>query len=406
MINIVVTSKPVDGLLLYSYEYCTLLNESGVRARVVVVPHRLYTQQDYIDTIDSKYIHSKHLYFKYNDQFPITMVMGRSMVTQAYKNFDSYDNRSQKNLRELFSRKLISVYSSNHPHEYPKAIEFFNPQEIQDLCDTDVYPDGVGEHFEKHINFEIYKPHVDDVQFEYLFLGTNMIYYTVAARELPKYQDHGIITYDEHWVNHAYNNIFVPVENFLGIFNTYVYTKDHFDPAPRIIQECKKFGKEMIYKRSKDLKDGGYVYWRRLKKGNTKPDIQPIIKAFKNLMKIQPRCLAFLFNKSPKHGDNSKGAAYTSDGFMLPCCWLDDPPVHRWITAHGLKDEHLAVSNNEKLEDIYTSDEWENFFQTLLWSPENAPYMCKKKCGVNISSEKLKKEERREVEWQFNESNN
>ena len=30
MINIVVTSKPVDGLLYYSYEYCDMLNNAGV----------------------------------------------------------------------------------------------------------------------------------------------------------------------------------------------------------------------------------------------------------------------------------------------------------------------------------------------------------------------------------------
>ena len=35
-------------------------------------------------------------------------------------------------------------------------------------------------------------------------------------------------------------------------------------------------------------------------------------------MKIKPQCLAF-------DTKNNKGAAYTSDGFMLPCCWMDDP---------------------------------------------------------------------------------
>lgn len=107
-------------------------------------------------------------------------------------------------------------------------------------------------------------------------------------------------------------------------------------------------------------------------------------------MKINPRCLKF-------HENTNKGAAYTSDGFMLPCCWMDDPPVHRYIIEAGLKDPELAVANNEKLEDIFTSDQWENFFTTLLYEPEKASYMCKKKCGVGVDPEALKKEEHEEI---------
>lgn len=111
-------------------------------------------------------------------------------------------------------------------------------------------------------------------------------------------------------------------------------------------------------------------------------------------MKIEPRCLKF--------DRNNKGAAYTSDGYMLPCCWLDDPPVYRYIKEAGLKDPELAVANNEKLEDIFTSDQWENFFQTLLNEPENACYMCKKKCGIDVDMQKLREEEKIEVKEQAN----
>jgi hypothetical protein len=112
-------------------------------------------------------------------------------------------------------------------------------------------------------------------------------------------------------------------------------------------------------------------------------------------MKIIPKCLAF-------NTKDNKGAAYTSDGFMLPCCWLDDPPVYRYIKVCGLKDKELLLSNNERLEDIFTSDQWENFFQTLLNDPENASYMCKKKCGIDVDMDKLNIEERDEVRGQSN----
>lgn len=110
-------------------------------------------------------------------------------------------------------------------------------------------------------------------------------------------------------------------------------------------------------------------------------------------MKIDPKCLKF-------DSRDNKGAAYTSDGFMLPCCWMDDPPVHNFIVKAGLKDPELAVANNERLEDIFSSDQWEQFFQNLINEPDKCSYMCKKKCGVELSeleTELRKAEERVEV---------
>ena len=110
-------------------------------------------------------------------------------------------------------------------------------------------------------------------------------------------------------------------------------------------------------------------------------------------MQIDPKCLKFDSN-------DNKGAAYTSDGFMLPCCWMDDPPVHRFIVESGLKDPELAVAENNTLEDIFGSDQWEGFFQQLFNDPENCSYMCKKKCGINLTPAEVeirKAEEKIEV---------
>jgi len=279
MINIVVTSKPVDGLLYYSYEYCSYLNSLGVDARVVIVPHRKFTKNSYIATISQKYIHCKNVEFNItpciND---VTLIMGRSMMTLSYQDFKDYSSDQQQLLMQLFSGNVISVYSENHPAKYPLAVEFYRPKHIIDLCDKDVYPNGVGKHFEKIINFEIYKPHVTDVKFKYLFLGTNDKYYATVEKIIDQYPDHGILTYDESYVNIKNNNIFVPVENLMGMFETYVYIKETFDPAPRIFQECKYFKKEVIYLRDKSIKDGGSVYWNRDIK---QPDVGPILKAVK-----------------------------------------------------------------------------------------------------------------------------
>tara|TARA_E500000178_G_scaffold354347_1_gene422970 strand:- start:323 stop:1180 length:858 start_codon:yes stop_codon:yes gene_type:complete len=282
MINIVVTSKPVDGLLYYSYEYCDILNKAGYSAQVVIITHRKFNQLAYIDTIKSKYTTYDSVYI--DNYLPsdddVTLIMGRSMMTLSYQSFNDYSELQQKNLRRLFGGKVISVYSENHPAEYPKAVEFYAPKQIVDLCDTEVYPNGVGAHFEKTINFSIYKPHKDNIQFKHLFLGTNDKYYASAEKVIHKFPNHGILTYDEKYVNIKNNNIFVPVENLMSLFETYVYTKETFDPAPRIFQECKYYGKEVVYLRDKTIVDGGSVYWRRDCKN---PDITPIIKVVEEL---------------------------------------------------------------------------------------------------------------------------
>ena len=283
MINIVVTSKPVDGLLYYSYEYCDMLNNAGYPARVVIICHRKYNQRDYVNSITRKYIHCNRVWFP-DTYVPsdddVTLIMGRSMMTLSWQSFNDYTLVQQLSLQRLFSGNVISVYSENHVEGYPKAVDFYKPKQIVDLCDTDVYPNGVGAHFEKTINFSIYKPYKDNIQFKHLFLGTNDKYYASVEKVIDDYPDHGILTYDENYINIKNNNIFVPVENLMSMFETYVYTKETFDPAPRIFQECKYYGKDVIYERRDPGLDGGTIYWQRDIK---EPNIQPIVDAIKSL---------------------------------------------------------------------------------------------------------------------------
>ena len=282
MINIVVTSKPVDGLFYYSYEYCSYLNSIGIPTRVVVITHKKFPVDKYIETISKKYIHCKNVVFNnFNPNVnDVSLIMGRSQLTLSWINFKDYTDEQKETLKKVFSGNLISVYSENHPTRYPVAVEFYNPKKIIDLCDTEVYPNGVGEHFEKTINFSIYKPIKEDIQFKHLFLGTNPEYYATAEKYISNFSDHGILTYDADYVNINYNNIFVPVDNFMGMFETYVYTKETFDPAPRIFQECKYYGKDVIYLRDKRIVDGGSVYWKR---DITEPDVTALLKAIEIL---------------------------------------------------------------------------------------------------------------------------
>jgi len=270
-LNILCTSKPCDGLFYYSYEYTQYLNLCGINTTMVVITHPRFTSEDYINSINKKYISLKNVVFNDFDDATCTLIMGRSMITLPFIDRKSYTQDQLMILHLLLKDKVISVYSENHKIRYYQALKYFKPQKVVDLCDHDVYPKGIGKHFEKKIYFDIHKPVIKDYQFEYLFIGTNQDYYNSAKNLVNKYKSHGIIIYDVHEYDSNLNNIISPVENLLGIFKKYVYTKNTVDPAPRLIQECKYHNKEIIYEASNT---GAEIYKNRNIK---KPDVECII---------------------------------------------------------------------------------------------------------------------------------
>ena len=264
-VNIICTSKPGDGLLHYSYEHCSYLNSLGIQSQLIIVTDPKNTTNDYSNAIKSKYINFQNVIFnEYNPTSKeISLIMGRSMLTIPYLNRKNYTMDQMLTLNLLFKNNLISVYSENHPKQYFEALNYFKTKNVSDLCDFDVYPNGIGKQFEKIINFSIYKPIENNIRFKYLFLGTNERYYQSIQKVIKDYTSHGILAYDEEYIDKNNNHIFVPVENLLGLFDTYVYTKDYFDPAPRLMQECRYFKKGFVYLRDKNIKDGGSVYYNR-----------------------------------------------------------------------------------------------------------------------------------------------
>ena len=175
MIYILCTSKPGDGLFYYSYEHCHYLNSIGLESQVLVIPHPKFKQQDYIDSVNEKYMVCENLIF--NSHTPKAddrcIIMGRSMLTLPYLSRSDYTKDQLLTIRLVVSNELTAVYSENHPIDYHKAINYFNVKNAKDLCDYDVYPNGIGKQFQKMINFSIYKPVVENVKYDYLFLGTN-----------------------------------------------------------------------------------------------------------------------------------------------------------------------------------------------------------------------------------------
>jgi hypothetical protein len=159
-VNIICTSKPGDGLLHYSYEHCSYLNSLGIQSQLIIVTDPKHTPDDYSNAIKSKYINFQNVIFdEYNPTSKeISLIMGRSMLTIPYLNRKNYTMDQMLTLNLLFKNNLISVYSENHPKQYFEALNYFKTKNVSDLCDFDVYPNGVGKQFEKIINFNIYKP--------------------------------------------------------------------------------------------------------------------------------------------------------------------------------------------------------------------------------------------------------
>jgi len=273
MLNIVCTSKPCDGLFYYSYEYTQYLNHIGVKTDMVIVTHPRFTTEDYFNAIIQKYNTFENVIFDDFESIGHTLIMGRSMMTLPFIDRELYSMDQLLLLHLLFKHRVISVYSENHKIEYYNALTYFMPADVTDLCDYGVYPDGEGVHFEKKIYFDIHKPIERDRKFEYLFNGTNRKYYNAAKKIIQKYPSHGVMIYDIGYYDSRMNNIIVPVDNLLGIFNKYVYTKDIVDPAPRIIQECKYHNKEIIFEATNR---GAEVYFQR---PIEKPNVEAIIDA-------------------------------------------------------------------------------------------------------------------------------
>ena len=97
------------------------------------------------------------------------------------------------------------------------------------------------------------------------------------------------------------------------------------------------------------------------------------------MTELEPKCFPENFKKQKQ----IQGIAYTSTGYLMPCCWLDGDLIYlKEYEKLGLHDEELKLANNKCVEDIIYSKQWQNFTRILAEEPHNAPTKCKEKCGT------------------------
>ena len=85
---------------------------------------------------------------------------------------------------------------------------------------------------------------------------------------------------------------------------------------------------------------------------------------------LKPKCL---------NGDTSFGFSNSEGGYILPCCWCDQPKRIKQFAS--LTQEKFKITNVDSIDSIVESDEWQEVFDMLINRPEKAPETCKKYCS-------------------------
>ena len=93
--------------------------------------------------------------------------------------------------------------------------------------------------------------------------------------------------------------------------------------------------------------------------------------------KLIPKCLVGI-----------RCPAYVNTGHISPCCWVDGDDVQNQDYYKALFTEKMKLENNEEVEDIILSDEWNTFFKKLTNKPEEAHDICWKHCGEFATANK------------------
>ena len=95
-------------------------------------------------------------------------------------------------------------------------------------------------------------------------------------------------------------------------------------------------------------------------------------------IKLCPRCIY-----------EDQEITLSSEGFFTPCCWLDDELYRVQPYVTDFFNENLNIENNSNIQDIFDSDEWKNFWDILLNSPEEAPPVCYEYCASSQGDKEI-----------------
>jgi hypothetical protein len=80
----------------------------------------------------------------------------------------------------------------------------------------------------------------------------------------------------------------------------------------------------------------------------------------------------------PKCQSDIREYAYSATGWILPCCYADNDSIDDF---KDIMSDQLKVENVNNVNDIFSSEQWGEFFNRLHQDPDCAPRACKYYCG-------------------------
>ena len=106
-----------------------------------------------------------------------------------------------------------------------------------------------------------------------------------------------------------------------------------------------------------------------------------MIKKPDRIRKFQPKCI--LTDRQP---------AFTATGFLVPCCWVDNPWAMKDKNIKKFYNKKQHIDKHDSVMSIMHGKVFTDFWDMLENKPENAPEICKKYCGSELTDKVTKKD--------------
>ena len=79
---------------------------------------------------------------------------------------------------------------------------------------------------------------------------------------------------------------------------------------------------------------------------------------------------------------DNKEPAYSSTGYILPCCWCDTGVILEDEDFASIVQEKFRLDQAQSIKEIVESKEWKEFFEF-----NTIPVVCQRYCGGGKSKE-------------------
>lgn len=263
----------INGSLFDNFEYYCLFNKAfGSKYNILYKIYTEFTREQVVGVLSDRYIDLPDIVW---DNLKVQDIIVDTLVKDPYisniffcaTNSDIYwfldhDNR-------LIAPHVITLADIKETHhkvkKYYKRYYTMHDERIFEFNDN-------GKPYRKKLYFDIFKKNQYGAKYDY------MINLSIPQRRFPKdvmmevFQKYdgeiAIYVGKRNWKHYLWANrldnvhlLMPPIQDFMGMFHTLIYLpyNDGWDATPRLIPECKFYGKEVIYHDIVEkVKAGGY----------------------------------------------------------------------------------------------------------------------------------------------------